>query len=91
MKPQYTLGSTTQTRSRGTRVCRCNKNDISWLGYSWKKITYSSDNFDQLYEWALYLISIEKAYVDSQTSEEIASQKEHQQHLAKTVLSVIGL
>ena len=51
------------------------KNDISWLGYSWKKITYSSDNFDQLYEWALYLISIEKAYVDSQTSEEIASQK----------------
>ena len=51
------------------------KNDISWLGYRWKKITYSSDNFDQLYEWALYLISIEKAYVDSQTSEEIASQK----------------
>ena len=51
------------------------KNDISWLGYSWKKITYSSDNFDQLYEWALHLISIEKAYVDSQTSEEIASQK----------------
>ena len=51
------------------------KNDISWLGYSWKKITYSSDNFDQLYEWALYLISTEKAYVDSQTSEEIASQK----------------
>ena len=51
------------------------KYDISWLGYRWKKITYSSDNFDQLYEWALYLISIEKAYVDSQTSEEIASQK----------------
>lgn len=51
------------------------KKDISWLGYSWKKITYSSDNFNQLYEWALYLISIEKAYVDSQTSEEIASQK----------------
>ena len=51
------------------------KNDINWLGYRWKKITYSSDNFDQLYEWALYLISIEKAYVDSQTSEEIASQK----------------
>ena len=51
------------------------KNDISWLGYSWKKVTYSSDYFDQLYDWALYLISIEKAYVDSQTSEEIASQK----------------
>ncbi len=51
------------------------KNDIRWLGYSWKKITYSSDNFDQLYEWALYLISREKAYVDSQTSEAIAAQK----------------
>ena len=51
------------------------KNDIKWLGYSWKKITYSSDNFDQLFDWALYLISIEKAYVDSQTSEEIAAQK----------------
>ena len=32
------------------------KNDISWLGYSWKKVTYSSDNFQQLYEWALFLI-----------------------------------
>ena len=51
------------------------KNDIRWLGYSWKKTTYSSDNFDQLYEWALYLISREKAYVDSQTSEAIAAQK----------------
>ena len=51
------------------------KNDISWLGYSWKKVTYSSDNFEQLYNWALYLIRIQKAYVDSQTSEEIAAQK----------------
>tara|TARA_X000000950_G_scaffold13458_1_gene14517 strand:+ start:492 stop:2171 length:1680 start_codon:yes stop_codon:yes gene_type:complete len=51
------------------------KKDISWLGYRWKKETYSSDNFDQLYNWALYLISVDKAYVDSQTSEQIASQK----------------
>ena len=51
------------------------KNDISWLGFRWKKETYSSDNFDQLYDWALYLISREKAYVDSQTSEAIAAQK----------------
>ena len=41
-------------RSRGTRVCKCNKNDISWLGYSWKKITYSSDNFDQLMSGLLF-------------------------------------
>ena len=39
------------------------KKDISWLGYRWKKETYSSDNFDQLYNWALYLISVDKAYV----------------------------
>tara|TARA_A100001011_G_scaffold103852_1_gene109809 strand:+ start:491 stop:2170 length:1680 start_codon:yes stop_codon:yes gene_type:complete len=51
------------------------KKDISWLGYRWKKETYSSDNFNQLYNWALYLISVDKAYVDSQTSEQIASQK----------------
>ena len=51
------------------------KKDINWLGYRWKQATYSSDNFNQLFQWALYLISIDKAYVDSQTSEEIASQK----------------
>ncbi len=51
------------------------KKDIAWLGFLWKKETYSSDNFDQLYNWALYLISVDKAYVDSQTSEQIASQK----------------
>jgi glutaminyl-tRNA synthetase len=51
------------------------KRDISWLGYKWDKECYSSDYFDQLYQWALLLIKDNKAYVDSQPSELIAEQK----------------
>ena len=51
------------------------KEDISWLGYTWAKETYSSDNFQKLYEWAVFLIGQDLAYVDSQTSEEMAIQK----------------
>ena len=51
------------------------KEDILWLGYTWDKELYSSDYFHQLYDWAVLLIKEGKAYVDSQTSEEIAVQK----------------
>ena len=51
------------------------KEDILWLGFNWDKVTYSSDNFQQLYEWAILLIKKGKAYVDSQTSEQMAEQK----------------
>ena len=51
------------------------KDDVSWLGYSWAKETYSSDNFQKLYEWAVFLIGQDLAYVDSQTSEQMAIQK----------------
>lgn len=51
------------------------KEDISWLGYTWAKETYSSDNFQKLYEWAVFLIGQDLAYVDSQTSEQMATQK----------------
>ncbi len=51
------------------------KNNIKWLGYKWSKECYASDYFEQLYKWAHYLILNDKAYVDSQTSEKIASQK----------------
>ena len=49
--------------------------DVSWLKYRWEKITYSSDHFQTLYLWAEMLIVEGKAYIDSQTSEEIAIQK----------------
>lgn len=51
------------------------KKDISWLGYQWDKECYSSDYFDQLFDWALQLIKDDKAYVDSQSSTLIAKQK----------------
>ena len=51
------------------------KNDIKWLGFEWENELYSSDYFQQLYDWALLLIKKGKAYVDNQTSEEIAKQK----------------
>ena len=51
------------------------KNDISWLGYDWSSECYSSDYFQQLYDWAILLIKNGKAYVDSQSSEKMRSQK----------------
>ncbi|MEK9612291.1 MAG: glutamine--tRNA ligase/YqeY domain fusion protein [Flavobacteriaceae bacterium] len=51
------------------------KENIQWLGYQWDQECYASDYFQQLYEWALHLISTGHAYIDSQTSEQIAQQK----------------
>lgn len=51
------------------------KEDVSWLGYKWDKVCFSSDYFQQLYDWAVELIKDGKAYVDSQSSEEMAIQK----------------
>lgn len=51
------------------------KRDVEWLGFKWDKECYASDYFQQLYDWAVELIKKDKAYVDSQTSEEMAIQK----------------
>ena len=51
------------------------KENITWLGYEWNRECYASDYFDQLYDWAQLLISKGLAYVDSQNSDTIASQK----------------
>ena len=51
------------------------KADVSWLGFKWDKECYASDYFEVLYNWAVDLIHKGKAYVDSQSSEEIARQK----------------
>ncbi len=51
------------------------KEDISWLGYEWDQECYSSDYFQQLYDWTVQLIKDGKAYVDSQSAETIAEQK----------------
>ena len=51
------------------------KRDIGWLGYEWANELYSSDYFQQLYDWAVQMIKDGKAYVDSQSSEAMAEQK----------------
>lgn len=51
------------------------KRDIAWLGFRWANERYASDYFQQLHDWAIKLIREDKAYVDQQTSEQIASQK----------------
>ncbi|TVZ52639.1 glutamine--tRNA ligase/YqeY domain fusion protein [Dokdonia sp. Hel_I_53] len=51
------------------------KEDVSWLGYEWDTVRFSSDYFQQLYDWTIQLIKDGKAYVDSQSSEAMAEQK----------------
>lgn len=51
------------------------KRDIEWLGFKWDRECYSSDYFQQLYDWAIELIKKGKAYVDGQSAEAMAEQK----------------
>ena len=51
------------------------KKDVEWLGYQWAEERYASDYFQQLYDWAVDFIKRGLAYVDSQSSEEMAKQK----------------
>ena len=45
--------------------------DVQWLGFQWNALCFASDYFQQIYEWALELIDSGKAYVDSQSADEI--------------------
>jgi glutaminyl-tRNA synthetase len=51
------------------------KRDVQWLGFQWAEERYASDYFQELYDWAVEFIKKDKAYVDSQSSEEMAKQK----------------
>lgn len=51
------------------------KEDIQWLGYQWGNEYYASDYFQQLWDFAIELIKRGKAYIDEQSSDEIAAQK----------------
>ncbi|MFT7626785.1 MAG: glutaminyl-tRNA synthetase [Ulvibacter sp.] len=51
------------------------KEDISWLGYQWEKELYSSNYFQELFDWAVLMIKKGKAYIDSQSSEAMREQK----------------
>ncbi len=51
------------------------KEDINWLGFQWANVYNASDYFQQLWDFAVILIKEGKAYIDEQTSEQIAAQK----------------
>lgn len=46
--------------------------DARWLGIEWSRVTFASDYFDLLYEWAVKLVKMGKAYVDDQSPEEVS-------------------
>ncbi len=51
------------------------EDDACWLGIEWARVTYASDYFDELYEWAKKLVLMGKAYVDDQTPEEVSANR----------------
>ena len=51
------------------------EHDIKWLGYKWANVYYASDYFQELWDFAVWLIKQGRAYVDEQSSEQIAQQK----------------
>lgn len=51
------------------------KNDVKWLGFTWQNELYTSDYFEQLYQFAINLIKQNLAYVDDSTADEIAQHK----------------
>lgn len=66
----------TNPQKEDTEYVNAIMEDIHWLGYDWEdRLYYASDYFQQLYDLACRMILEDKAYVDEQTSEEIAAQK----------------
>ncbi|MDD7563229.1 MAG: glutamine--tRNA ligase/YqeY domain fusion protein [Alloprevotella sp.] len=65
----------TNPQKEDTEYVNAIKEDITWLGFKWGKICHASDYFPQLWDFAVRLIKEGKAYVDEQTSEQIAQQK----------------
>lgn len=51
------------------------QDDARWLGIEWVKVTYASDYFDLLYDWAVQLVKKGLAYVDDQTPEEVSANR----------------
>ena len=65
----------TNPSKEGTEYVESILNDIQWLGFKWGNLYYASDYFKKLWDFAIWLIEQGKAYVDEQTSEQIAEQK----------------
>ena len=65
----------TNPQKEDTEYVDAIKEDIEWLGFKWGNIYHASNYFQKLWDFAVRLIKEGKAYVDEQSSEEIAAQK----------------
>lgn len=65
----------TNPQKEDTEYIESIEKDIKWLGYEWANVYYASDYFQQLWDFAVWLIKQGRAYVDEQSAEEIAKQK----------------
>ncbi|MBQ9170873.1 MAG: glutamine--tRNA ligase/YqeY domain fusion protein [Bacteroidaceae bacterium] len=65
----------TNPQKEDTEYVEAIERDIKWLGFHWGKVCYASDYFQDLWDFAEWCIMQGRAYVDEQTSEEIAAQK----------------
>ena len=65
----------TNPTTEDTEYVESIRKDVSWLGFQWAKELYTSDYFEQLYQFAIQLIEKSLAYVDDSSAEEIAAQK----------------
>ncbi len=62
----------TNPSKEGSEYVEAIQDDATWLGIKWAKVTFASDYFDLLYDWAVRLIKVGLAYVDDQTQEEMS-------------------
>ena len=51
------------------------QDDAHWLGIEWVKVTYASDYFGLLYDWAVQLVKKGLAYVDDQSPDEVSANR----------------
>lgn len=65
----------TNPQKEDTEYIESIENDIQWLGFKWDNVYYASDYFQELWDFAIWLIRQGRAYVDEQSSEVIAQQK----------------
>lgn len=65
----------TNPQKEDTEYVEAIKRDIEWLGFKWDNLVYASDYFQELWDFAEWCIMHDKAYVDEQSSEDIAKQK----------------
>ena len=65
----------TNPQKEDTEYIESIEHDIKWLGFQWANVYYASDYFQELWDFAVWLIKKGRAYVDEQSAEVIAQQK----------------